>query len=67
LHFAFEEIAATLAASQAEAEKKSPQRRAKGIEECRKAGGKLPADLPRVDVVIEPGHTSCPCCRGRWR
>jgi transposase len=64
LHFAFEEIAATLAASQAEAEKNSPQRRAKGTEERRKARGKLPPHLPRVEVVIEPAESTCPCCRG---
>jgi transposase len=64
LHFAFEEIAATLAASQAEAEKNSPQRRAKGTEARRKARGKLPAHLPRVEVVIEPAESACPCCRG---
>jgi transposase len=52
LHFAFEEIAATLAANQAEAEKASPQRRAQGTEARRKARGKLPAHLPRVEVVI---------------
>jgi transposase len=64
LHFAFEEIAATLAASQAEAEKNSSQRRAKGTEERRKARGQLPAHLPRVEVVIEPAESACPCCRG---
>jgi len=64
LHFAFEEITATLAANQAEAEKKSPPLRAKSTEERRKARGKLPAHLPRVEVVIEPGDTACPCCRG---
>jgi transposase len=64
LHFAFEEIAATLAANQAEAEKKSPPLRAKSTEARRKARGKLPAHLPRVEVVIEPGDTTCPCCRG---
>ena len=53
LHFAFEEIAATLAANQAEAEKTSPQRRAKGTEQRRKERGKLPPHLPRVEVVIE--------------
>jgi Zn finger protein HypA/HybF involved in hydrogenase expression len=64
LRFAFEEIAATLAAKEAEAEKNSPQRRAKGTEERRKARGKLPAHLPRVEVVIEPAESACPCCRG---
>jgi len=64
LHFAFEEIAATLAANEAEAEKKSPQRRAKGTEQRRKERGKLPPHLPRVEVVVEPRESSCPCCRG---
>jgi hypothetical protein len=64
LHFAFEEIAATRAANQAEAEKNSPQRRAKGTEQRRKARSKLPANLPRVEVVIEPAESACPCCRG---
>ena len=64
LHFAFEEIAATLAANQAEAEKTSPQRRAKGTEQRRKERGKLPPHLPRVEVVIEPAESTCPCCRG---
>jgi transposase len=64
LHFAFEEIAATLAANEAAAEKTSPQRRAKGTEQRRKARGKLPAHLPRVEVVIEPAESTCPCCRG---
>lgn len=64
LHFAFEEIAATVAANEAEAEKASPQRRAEATETRRKARGKLPAHLPRVEVVIEPSDTACPCCRG---
>jgi len=64
LHFAFEEIAATVAANEAEAEKKSPERRAEATEKRRKARGKLPAHLPRVEVVIEPAESTCPCCRG---
>lgn len=63
-NFAFEEAEASIAANQAEAEKNSPQRRAKGTEERRKARGKLPAHLPRVEVVIEPAQSACPCCRG---
>jgi transposase len=64
LQFAFEEIAATFAANEAEAEKKSPQRRAEATETRRKTRGKLPAHLPRVEVVLEPSDTACPCCRG---
>ncbi|MGK7871352.1 IS66 family transposase [Falsiroseomonas sp. E2-1-a20] len=64
LHFAFEEIVATVAANEAEAEKASPQRRAEATETRRKTRGKLPAHLPRVEVVLEPSDTACPCCRG---
>jgi len=64
LHFAFEEIAATVAANEAEAGKKSPERRAEATRMRWKTRGKLPAHLPRVEVVIEPADTACPCCRG---
>jgi transposase len=64
LQFAFEEIAATVAANEAEEEKKSPQRRAEATETRRKTRGKLPPHLPRVEVVLEPSDTACPCCRG---
>jgi transposase len=60
LRFAFEEIAASIAANEAEAEKKSPRRRAEATEKRRKARGKLPAHLPRVEVVIDPAERACP-------
>jgi transposase len=63
LLLAFEEIEATLAGNAAEAGKQSPalsERRAKR----RRAGrGRLPAHLPRVEVVLAPEATACPCCR----
>ncbi len=64
LQFAFEEIAATLAANEAAAEKTSPERRARGTRQRGKGRGKLPAHLPRVEVVIEPAKSTCPCCKG---
>lgn len=64
LQFAFEEIAATLAADEAAAGKTSPKRRAKGSDRPERTRGKLPAHLPRVEVVVEPTETTCPCCRG---
>ncbi|MCJ7451264.1 MAG: IS66 family transposase [Steroidobacteraceae bacterium] len=63
-NFAFEEAETSIAANQAEAEKKSPKLRAKGIDERTKTRGKLPAHLPRIEVVIEPAQSACPCCRG---
>ena len=33
-------------------------------ERRRKVRGRLPAQLPRVEVVLEPEDTACPCCGG---
>ena len=64
LLFAFEEIEATLAGSAAEAGKGSPDLR-DGQAKRRRAGrGRLPAHLPRVEVVLAPEATACPCCAG---
>ena len=60
LRFAFEEIAA----DEAEAEKRSAELRRKRAEARREGRGRLPAHLPRVEVVLEPEDTACPCCRG---
>jgi transposase len=64
LLFAFEEIEATLAGNAAEAGKTSPALR-DGQRKRRRAGrGRMPAHLPRVEVVLAPEATACPCCRG---
>ena len=62
--FAFEELEASIAANEAEAEKRSPELRRKRAEARRAGRGRLPAHLPRVEVVLEPEDTACPCCRG---
>ena len=64
LHFAFEEIAASIAANEADAEKRSAELRRKRAEARRAGRGRLPAHLPRVELVLEPEDTACPCCRG---
>ena len=46
LQFAFEEVEAAIASSEAEAEKRSPELRKQNAARRRKARGKLPADLP---------------------
>src|SRR3712207_1102943 len=62
--FALEEIEATRAESAAEAGKRSPALR-NGQAERRRAGrGRLPARLPRIEVVLAPEATACPCCQG---
>jgi transposase len=64
LLFAFEEIEATLAANEAEAGKRSPKSREQQTKRRRAGRGRLPAHLPRVEVVLAPEATACPCCRG---
>ena len=64
LLFAFEEIEATLAANEAEAGKRSPALRDQRRKRRRAGRGRLPAHLPRVEVVLAPEATACPCCRG---
>jgi transposase len=64
LLFAFEEIEATLAGSEAEAGKQSPALRDQQAKRRRSGRGRLPAHLPRVEVELAPGATACPCCQG---
>lgn len=64
LLFAFEEIEATLAENAAEAGKKSPALRDQQAKRRRAGRGRLPAHLPRVEQVLAPEATACPCCQG---
>lgn len=64
LLFAFEEIEATLAGNAAEAGKVSPTLRDNQATRRRAGRGRLPAHLPRVEVVLAPEATACPCCHG---
>src|SRR3954447_4190303 len=64
LLFAFEEIEATLAGNAAEAGNASPALRDNQAKRRRAGRGRLPAHLPRVEVVLAPEETACPCCRG---
>lgn len=64
LLFAFEGIEATLAANAAEAGKASATLRNNQTRRRRAGRGRLPAHLPRVDVVLAPAATECPRCQG---
>jgi transposase len=64
LPFAFEEIEATLAGNEAEAGKRSPGAREEADRRRRSGRGRLPAHLPRVEVVLAPEATARPCCQG---
>jgi len=61
LQLALEERDIASAHGQAAAEKQAPAPRPRSEPGKRKS---LPAHLPRVEVVIEPETTSCPCCGG---
>jgi transposase len=64
LQFAFEEVEASLAGNEAAAEKRSPDLRQKNTARRRAGRGRLPAHLPRIEQVLVPESTACPCCRG---
>jgi len=61
LRLALEEVEIAGAHEQATAEKQMNAPRPKPAPGARKS---LPAHLPRIEVVIEPETTSCPCCGG---
>ena len=64
LQLAFEEVEASLAGNEAEAEKRSPELRRRRAARRRAGRGRLPAHLPRIEQVLLPESTACPCCRG---
>jgi transposase len=64
LQFAFEEVEAAIAAAGAEAQKRSPDLRKENTARRRAGRGRLAAHLPRVEQVLLPESTVCPCCRG---
>jgi transposase len=64
LNLALEDLEQTVAAGEAEQEKADPALRRARSEKRRAGRGALPDHLPRVEVVIEPEDTACPCCGG---
>jgi transposase len=64
LTLALEDLEQAVAESDAEAEKADPQVRQAHGRERRQSRGALPEHLPRIEVVVEPETTVCPCCHG---
>src|SRR5512147_615980 len=64
LALGLEDLEQAVAESDAEAEKAAPQVRQSRGRERRQSRGALPEHLPRIEVVVEPGTTVCPCCCG---
>ena len=64
LNLALEDLEQAVAETGAEQEKADPALKRAGAEKRRGTRGSLPEQLPRVEVVIEPEDTACPCCGG---
>jgi hypothetical protein len=61
LNLALEDLEQTVAESEAEQEKADPALRKARSEKRRAGRGSLPEHLPRVEIIIEPEDTACPC------
>jgi transposase len=59
-----EDLEQAIAEAEAQQEKVDPALRRTRAEKRRAARGSLPEHLPRVEVVVEPEDTACPCCGG---
>jgi transposase len=63
-NLALEDLEQAVAETEAEQEKADPALRQARSEKRRAGRGPLPAHLPRVEIVVEPEDTACPCCGG---
>ena len=64
LQLALADIETAIAVSERVEERQDGTVRKARAKERRRSRGALPAYLPRVEVVIEPEDTACPCCKG---
>jgi transposase len=64
LNLALEDLEQAIADSDAEQEKAVPALRQTRSHKRRAGRGPLPEHLPRVEIVVEPEDTACPCCGG---
>ncbi len=64
LQLALEDLQQGLAEIEAEEDKTDGELKAHRSRQRRENRPSLPDHLPRVDVVIEPKSTACPCCAG---
>src|SRR5512144_737117 len=63
LALALEDLEQAVAESEAEEEKADQAVRQARGRQRRQSRGALPDHLPRIEVVIEPEQTACPCCK----
>src|SRR4051812_16808060 len=64
LNLALEDVEQAIAETEAEQEKTNPALNRARAETRRAGRGSLPEHLPRIEVVIAPEDTACPCCGG---
>ena len=64
LNLALEDFEQAVAETEAEQEKADPALKRARAETRRAGRASLPEHLPRVEVVIAPEDTACPCCGG---
>src|SRR4051812_40264806 len=64
LNLALDDVEQAIAETEAEQEKTDPALRRARAETRRAGRALLPEHLPRVEVVIAPEDTACPCCGG---
>ena len=63
LQLGLEALEQAIAQDEAEAEKQDPDLRRNNAAKRRASRGALPAHLPRIEVILTPEDTACPCCR----
>jgi transposase len=62
LNLALEDLEQAIAETEAQEEKADPALKRTRAEKRRTVRGSLPEHLPRVEIVVEPADTACPCC-----
>src|ERR1700710_2106500 len=63
LQLGLEALEQAIAKNEAEAEKRDPELRKDRVARRRSRNAALPADLPRIEMTVEPEDKACPCCR----
>src|SRR3954465_11224863 len=64
LNLALEDLEQAIAETEAEQEKADPALKRARAKTRRTGRASLPEHLPRVEIVIAPDDTACPCCGG---
>lgn len=62
LELGLADLETAIAVADAEAEGRDPELRKERTAKRRASRGALPAHLPRIEVVLAPESTACPCC-----